>query len=293
MSSESFTEQLGHISTPHSREATSGPSSPAHRGHLRGLQTITHGVSDHVLTALSSDRVYLVPLRAFIGISWLRSFTGKAMEPGWRDGTSLSGFLNYHLESGQIAFPAYQTLVTEVFLPHAAVLGWIVMIGELLAGLAILFGGFTSAALLGATFMNLNFLLAGAAEPSVFFIAIQALLLLMGAGAVMGVDARLSRTIHHALLVSQPVTRRQSPPRPQTALPVMLLALVVAGYGLAHVTAWSPTGGVQDPAMVLALVGSLVAGWSAVALLQATFGQHPVIGRNPNGGGGRTHALPR
>ncbi len=67
-------------------------------------------------------------------------------------------------------------LATEVFLPHAAVFGWVVMVGQLLAGLAILCGGFTSAALLGGLFMNLNFLIAEAPEPRAFYIAIQALL---------------------------------------------------------------------------------------------------------------------
>lgn len=271
--------------------ATAGPSSPAHRGRLRGLQAHAAGVSGHIRGEMASDRVYLVPLRAFIGIGWLRAFAEKAIEPGWRDGSGVAAFLQHQLDQGQVTFPVYRILVTEIFLPHAAALGWIVMVGQLLAGLAILCGGGTSAALLGGLFMNLNFLIAGATEPSAFYIAIQALLLLMGAGAIVGVDAWLSRTVHHPLLVAQPVTRRRYPPRAPAARGAMLLALAVAGYGLAHVTDWSPRGSIHDPAVVLVVLASLGAGWSAVALLQAEFGQCPAVDREFNGGG-RTYALP-
>ena len=251
------------------RGATAGPPPPAHRGRRRGLLAQAAGVSDHIRCELASDRIYLVPLRAFMGVGWLRAFAEKAIEPGWRDGAAVSDFLQHQLEAGRVAFPVYRWLATEVLLPHAATLGWVVMVGELLAGLAILCGGFTSAALVGGLFMNLNFLLAGATEPSAFYIAIQALLLLTGAGAIVGVDAWLSRTVHHPLLVAQPVGRRRCPPRAPTARGVMLLALAVAGYGLAHVTDWSPGGSIHDPAVVLAVLASLGAGWSAVALLQA------------------------
>src|SRR5262245_22069492 len=42
---------------------------------------------------------YLVPVRIFIGIGWLRAFAEKAVEPGWRDGTTLSTFLLHQLHA--------------------------------------------------------------------------------------------------------------------------------------------------------------------------------------------------
>lgn len=245
------------------------PSFPTDHGPRWQLRTRADGVSDHIRGELATDRIYLAPLRLFIGIGWLRAFAEKAIDSGWRSGTGVSDFLQHQLATGQIVFPAYGELVTGFFLPHAAALGWVIIVGQLLTGLAILCGAVTRAALIGGLFMNLNFLLAGAPEPSAFYIVIQVLLLLMGAGAIVGVDAWLFRRAHPPLLIARLITHRWSPSRASTAQGVMLLALAVVGYGLAHVSDWSPGGSIHDPAMVLVVLASLGAGWAAVALLRA------------------------
>src|SRR5690349_20741960 len=99
--------------------------------------------------ALRDPGAYLLPLRLFIGIGWLRAFAEKAVDPDWSSGLTLSRFLTAHLEAGSIPFPLYASLVRDVFLPGAAPLAWIVVAGQLLAGLALLAGAMTSAALLG------------------------------------------------------------------------------------------------------------------------------------------------
>ena len=259
---------------------------PTRRGRVRGPRIHANSISTYIRNELSNDRIYLVPLRLFIGIGWLRAFAEKAVDSGWRDGTAVVGFLNQQMETGQIVFPAYQTLVTEAFLPHATALAWIIMVGQLLAGVAIVLGGFTSAGLLGGLFMNLNFLFAGATEPSVFYIVIQLLLLLMGAGAVLGVDQWLSRTVRQPLLVAQPNANGWCPLLATRAKGVMLIALAVAGFSLAHVTDWSPGGSVHDPAAVMVVLASLGAGWSMVALLQTRFGQRSDVSAEARGGTG-------
>ncbi len=271
------------------RATASGSSHFPHRG-ARGLMASADEVTKHIRGELSSDRIYLVPLRPFIGIGWLRAFAEKATDPGWRAGTGVSNFLRHQVGEEQVVFPAYRWLITEMFLPHTTALGWIIMVGQLLAGLAILFGVFSNAALLGGLFMNLNFLSAGAVEPSAFYIPIQGLLFLMGAGAVMGVDAWLSRTVHHPLLVAQPVSRRRWPPRARVARAFILLALLVAEYGFVHITDWSPRGSVRDPAVVLVVLASLSGAWAALALLQANLGQHGVVGTTNDDDG--TYTLP-
>lgn len=147
-------------------------------------------------------RAYLVPLRVFIGIGWLRTFAEKLADPGWPDGSSLSSFLGNHLQSGHIDFPFYESLITQIFLPHAAALSPLIMLGELLTGLAILAGCFTNAALLGGLFMNFSILLAGAPNPSTFYIVIQIALLVTNAGAILGVDRGLARTVRSLLVVA-------------------------------------------------------------------------------------------
>ena len=219
--------------------------------------------------AARADGIYLVPLRAFIGLGWMRAFAEKATDPGWRDGSSLSAFLLERLQGDDIAFPAYEALVADAFLPQATGLGWVVMVGQFLTGFAILCGGLTSAALLCGLFMNLNFLLAGVPDPSAFYIVIQAVLLLTGAGAILGLDARLAAVIRDPLLSAQPAGRAS----PATAPPVLagaaLLALAIVAYALPHVTDWSPAGSVHDPAMIFAILAGMAAAWSTLAALRA------------------------
>lgn len=64
----------------------------------------------------------------------------------------------------------------RIALPAAPLLAWLVLVGQLLAGLGILLGSVTSGELLSGLFMNLDFLLAGVANPSAFSLVIQAAL---------------------------------------------------------------------------------------------------------------------
>ncbi len=75
------------------------------------------------------------------------------------------------------------------------------VIGQLLVGAAILLGLFTNAALLGGLFMNLNFILAGAPNPSAFYFVIQVALFIGGTGAIIGLDQLLGRRIRTPLFV--------------------------------------------------------------------------------------------
>ena len=148
------------------------------------------------------DGVYLVPPRVFIGLGWLRAGAEKLTDPGWLDGTALSAFLVDHLQRGDVAIPLYASLMANVWLPNVGLLAVVVLVGQLLAGVAILLGGFTNAALIAGMFMNVNFVLAGEPNPSAFYFVIQAALLSSRTGAVLGLDIGLSRLTRSSLLVA-------------------------------------------------------------------------------------------
>jgi thiosulfate dehydrogenase (quinone) large subunit len=215
------------------------------------------------------DGVYLVPLRLFIGLGWLRAFAEKAADPGWSDGTRLATFLTRQVHDGAVAFPLYEQLITSIFLPHARTLGWIIMAGQLLAGLAIMSGTLTNLALLGGLFMNLNFLLAGVPDPSAFYLVIQAVLFLANTGAILGADSYLSRVIHQPLLVAR-AGPRPAYTRSQRRLCMImtLLSLVIALYGLAHISDFTAAGSVHDPAMILTVLASIGALLASIAYLR-------------------------
>jgi uncharacterized membrane protein YphA (DoxX/SURF4 family) len=117
----------------------------------------------------------------------------KLADPGWRDGSSLHVFLAGQIDDGQVSFSLYLALMRDVFMPGERLLDWTISIGQLLAGIALVTGTLTNAALLGGIFMNLNFMLAGRPDPSAFYLIIQSALLFTNAGATLGVDGWLSR----------------------------------------------------------------------------------------------------
>jgi len=247
-----------------------------HRGRRPRRPTAPRPLRPPVRAALAAARAeasregaYLVPLRAFIGLGWLRACAEKLTDPAWPAGETLATFLSARVEGGDVAFPAYEALVTGVFLPHAAALGFVVALGQLLVGLGILFGALTQAALLGGIFMNLNFLLAGEPNPSAFYVVIQAALLLSNVGAVLGLDARLAATIRHPLLVAQPPAFRRRGIGRRSLAVVALGALLTTASALPRVADWSPAGSVGDPAMILAILAAMAATWAGIAWLRA------------------------
>lgn len=225
--------------------------------------------------SLSLDARYLIPLRWFIGVGWLRAFAEKVIEPGWREGTELGRFLSDHVATGAIPFPFYESLARGTFSDHVVVLAWIVMLAELLVGAALLTGTLTQAAILGDIFMNINFILVGEPTPSIFYIPIQVVVLASHSGAILGIDRRLSRVITHPLLTAQPrlvssVTTTSGNERGANALPVLFVSLIgVAFYALIHVRDFSPAGSVHDPAMVLVILTFIGMLWCGIAYPQA------------------------
>jgi thiosulfate dehydrogenase [quinone] large subunit len=224
-----------------------------------------------IVQHLGLTSIYLLPIRLFIGLGWIRAGIEKLIDPEWRSGVTLSGFLNEHVTREMIAFPVYQALTTSVSLPHASVLAWIVVAGQLLVGVAILTGTLTNAALIAGLFMNVNFLLIGEPTPSVFYIIIQIALLVSNAGYVFGIDARLSRYVHQPLLCAQPATCERPWFRRRTAAIGAGASTGIALYGLLHVTDFSPGGSVSDSAMILTVIASLLAMWFAISYLRQVF----------------------
>jgi thiosulfate dehydrogenase [quinone] large subunit len=138
---------------------------------------------------LQRENAYMLPLRLFIGLGWTRAGLEKLIDAEWHSGVSLIAFFTGQIDDRMIYFPFYERLVNNLFMPHAQLLSWIIIVGELLAGLAIGLGLLTKPALLGGLFMNVNFLLVGRVNPSAFYIVIQVALLSANAGTVSGLDA--------------------------------------------------------------------------------------------------------
>ena len=229
--------------------------------------------SDYLRNELRKPGIYLFPLRLLVAVAWLWSYATRIVEPGWRDGSILTAFFARQLDEGLVVFPEYRTLIAEVLVPYAAIVGWGLLIGQLAVGISLLFGAATNAALLVGIAINLNLLLAGSLEPSVLAIVVQALLLLANAGAVFGIDEWFGRVVRASRLAGP---RERTPARHMGGCiwraAGLVAALAVAVYGGVYAAVWNPPGLFHDPAAMLAVLAGLVAAWLTIGCLRVATG---------------------
>lgn len=203
-----------------------------------------------------------------MGIGWIRTCLEKLPEAGWWDGTTVSAFLGGNLAAGKVVFPFYQDLITNVFIPHALVLGLIIMFGEGLIGLSVLTGTFTNFGLLNGILLNLNLIMAGTIDPSAFYLIIQTVLFISNTGAILGVDKFLSTKIPFALLVAQPQFElKYLWVEKVSFLGLVFVSGLIAFYSAFYVQDWSPSS-VKDPAMIIVVLATFGALSSFITFLR-------------------------
>ncbi len=203
---------------------------------------------------------YLVPMRMFMGIAWITVGVEKVVSDDWFSGEAIAQFLTSSVASGAVKVPAYEYLIENIFLPHAHWLLWVVVIGQFLVGLGILLGTFTNAALLGGLLMNLNFILCGRINPSVFYMLIETVLFLANTGAILGFDKYLCRRIPFEICVAQRHDVRPNIPVERWSyLGIVGLSLLFAAFMLSCVSIqeFSIASPKKDSAVVLTMLGAL------------------------------------
>ena len=135
--------------------------------------------------------LFWLPVRLFLGFSWLEASlhklfpAGKAIGAGWLDGgAALKGYWLGAVavpEGGRapISFEWYRDFLNVLLNNDAFVwFAWLIVFGELLVGLGLIFGGLTGIAAFFGALMNMSFLLAGSAStnPVLFTFAIGLIL---------------------------------------------------------------------------------------------------------------------
>ena len=227
----------------------------------------THPIITFIMKVLQEEKLYLLPLRLFIGIGWIRAGLEKWLESDWHDGSSLSRFFQTQIAEDKIVFPFYLHLVQTVFEPSALLLCIVIMVGQFLVGLALITGTFTSLALLGAIFMNVNFILIGETVPSTFYIIIQLVLLLSHIGTI-GIDRLLSKKITSYFIVAKPSDKDYSIIE-KTIMSISIgLLLVTAIILIPHIETYGPSS-IDDPAMILFILSLFTAFFFFLSLLQS------------------------
>ncbi|MBE2183551.1 MAG: DoxX family membrane protein [Anaerolineae bacterium] len=135
-------------------------------------------------------------VRVWLGLQWVNSVTGKLANPGWTDtGEALRGYWMNAVaipEAGRppISFDWYRDFIQSLL--DAQAYTWfakLIVIGELLVGVALIIGAFVGIAAFFGALMNFNFMLAGSASTNpVLFIAALSLIFAWKIAGFIGAD---------------------------------------------------------------------------------------------------------
>lgn len=114
-----------------------------------------------------------LPIRVLLGLTWLQSGWGKVGNPAWVEtGEALRGFWQGAVaipETGRppIAFDWYRSFIQGLL--DAQAYTWfakLIVVGEILVGVALILGAFVGIAAFFGAVMNWNFIMAGAASTN-------------------------------------------------------------------------------------------------------------------------------
>ena len=140
-----------------------------------------------------------LPIRLFVGFSWLEAGLEKLTEPGWTGGgASLRAYWERVAaipEQGRppISFEWYRDFINTLIAGnHETWFAWVITLGEIAVGVGLLLGVLTGIAAFFGALMNMSFLLAGSAStnPVLFTLGIGLILAWRVAG-YYGVDRYL------------------------------------------------------------------------------------------------------
>ncbi len=138
-------------------------------------------------------------LRLYVSWQWLQAGYEKLTSSQWigaQAGTALQGFLLGALKKSGGAHPDvsgwYAFFITHVALVHVQFFSYLVTLGELFVGIALLLGIFTGITAFFGGFMNMNYLFAGTVSinPLLFLIELFLILAWRSAGWI-GLDRYL------------------------------------------------------------------------------------------------------
>jgi thiosulfate dehydrogenase (quinone) large subunit len=133
-----------------------------------------------------------LPIRVFLGYSWLDAGLHKLSDPGWvQGGASLLGYWTKAVAIPDaparpaITYDWYRDFLNLLINNHAE--GWfalLVTMGEITVGVALILGAFTGLAAFFGALMNVSYLLAGStsSNPVLFTMAIGVMLAWKTAG---------------------------------------------------------------------------------------------------------------
>ncbi len=187
--------------------------------------------------------VWLLLAQCFLTIGWFRAAIAHAVSPGWRNGAEVDAF---RLEYQGLAVDWYREVVFDGLLgSRSGSIAIAVLIGQFTVVLALGLNRFVPVGLGIGAFLNVNFLLAGAIDPSTFYLVITAIVALWHIER----SADPARSCWLTLI--------------STVIGFTLIGALIPQVGTVH-----PASVIEDPAIVLTFITVL---W--IGALWLTFGR--------------------
>lgn len=208
-----------------------------------------------------STTIMLLPVRLLLAAGWLRAGAEKLVDGEWWSGAGLRSFL---AEQHHEALPFFRPVMDHLIAPAAVMVALVVMVTELMCGLAIGSGRRMRVALRWGFMLNIVFLLAGSVNPSVFYLVMELVMLSAIADGALGAET-------------------STPSRLTIVMAAVAAALAVAC--VPYIRTIDPERVIDDPAMMLSFIGAVVA-----LTLVARWAAHPTR-RQARLGGTRTRYL--
>jgi thiosulfate dehydrogenase (quinone) large subunit len=153
----------------------------ASRGPQSGTVETEGPAFARFLFSNSRAAIVWLPVRLFLGFTWLEAGIHKATGTGWLDGgAALKGYWTAAIAvsdtgKGPITYDWYRDFITTLL--NGGSYSWFAVLityGEILVGIGLIFGALTGIAAFFGAFMNMSYLLAGSAStnPVLFTLAI-------------------------------------------------------------------------------------------------------------------------
>lgn len=123
-------------------------------------------------------------IRLYVGWQWLLAGYEKIINPVWvgdKAGIALKGFLVGALSKASGPHPDvqswYAAFVNGFVIHHLILFSYMVSFGELLVGIGLILGAFTTVAAFFGAFMNMNYLLAGTVSTNPILLVLEVLII--------------------------------------------------------------------------------------------------------------------
>ena len=124
-------------------------------------------------------------IRIYVGWQWLVAGYEKIINPAWvgeGSGAVIKDFITFSLTKTTGAHPDvqgwYAVFLKDVVMNHTVFFSYLVAFGEVLVGLALIFGFLTGISAFFGAYMNINYLFAGVVSVNPLLFVLQILLML-------------------------------------------------------------------------------------------------------------------